>query len=696
MSHTLDDHANEDRALELQRLLKAELEDAADFIDTTVGPERAELLRYDRGEPFGDEQEGRSQIVSRDCHDTRVGLLPAVQRVFFGSERVMEFEPGGEDDVALAEQQTDYVHHVIMRQNEGYEILSDAFVDALRQKAGFVKAWWSEERSKKRKDYSGLDAATLALVIEEHQGREKADLEDVKVETGPDGAEIFAVTVTWEEVTKRIKIAALPPEEVLINRGARCLDSARLVAHRRMATKSELVAMGVDPALLEDGGGDDGLAGNAELIARNEQEQDDIGEGANERILYVESYIRLDYDGDGIAELRRICTVGDDCRPISNAPVDERPIADFRCLREPHTFFPEAVEEKVKDIQRIKSMVLRAGMDSLALSTNPRMMYDPARTSFDEAANGEIGALIAVKNMGAGPGLQAIETPFVGAPIFAMLDHLDSVRENRTGVSKAAAGLDAQALQGSSKMAVAGTYSRADAQAETICRDFAEGGMKRLYRLVLRLTAEHQDQVRVKARTGKWIMVDPAAWKLDLNLGANVVIGVMSDEEKLATLEKIAEEQKLVIQTLGPVNPFCNVKHLHATYAKMLAIRGWKSPEAFFTDPETLDPAALAPPGGERGPTPEQTLAEAQIAVERMRTEKTLAIEERKLELRAQEIRLEDDRKRDEMAMKHERDLAAIEAEFGWKREQAEMQAMVAQTRAVSAGEPAQGAAGSY
>lgn len=75
MSHTLDDHPNEDGALELQRLLTAELEDAADFIDTTVGPERAELLRYDRGEPFGDEQEGRSQIVSRDCHDTRVGLL---------------------------------------------------------------------------------------------------------------------------------------------------------------------------------------------------------------------------------------------------------------------------------------------------------------------------------------------------------------------------------------------------------------------------------------------------------------------------------------------------------------------------------------------------------------------------------------------------------------------------------------------
>jgi hypothetical protein len=656
-----------------------------------VGPERAELLRYDRGEPFGDEQEGRSQIVSRDCHDTRVGLLPSIQRVFFGAERVMEFEPGGEDDVALAEQQTDYVHHVIMRQNEGYEILSDAFVDALRQKAGFVKAWWSEERTKKRRDYTGLDAATLALVMEEHGARDNADIDSGRVEV-VDGVELYSVTVTWEEVTKRIKIAAIPPEELLINRGARCLDSARLVAHRRMATRSELVAMGVEAALLEGAGGDDGFDGNPELIARNAEERDDVGEGANERILYVESYVRLDYDGDGIAELRRICTVGDDCRPISNEPVDERPIADFRCLREPHTFFPEAVTEKVKDVQRIKSMTLRAVMDSLALSTNPRMMYDPSKTTFEDVANGEIGALIAVKSLGSNPqAVMPLETPFVGAQAFPVLDYLDAVRENRTGVSKAAAGLDASALQGSSKLAVAGTYSRADAQAETICRDFAEGGMKRLYRLVLRLTAEHQDQVRVRARTGKWVMVDPAEWKLDLNLGANVVIGVMSDEEKLATLDAMATRQEAIIQQLGPANPFCNLRHLHSTYSKMLAIRGWKSPAAFFTDPETIDPTAFTKPDGPPQPTPEQTLAQAQIEVERMRTEKTLAIEERKLELRAREIALEDDRVRDQLALKHQIELTRIEAEYGFRREQVATEALVGRTRRMGAGEPGGG-----
>lgn len=688
---TTDAEPDGKRDDQLQRLVSAEIEAAVDFIDRIIGPERELVMAYDAGDPFGNEEEGRSQIISRDVHDTRVAMLPAIQRVFFGDERVMEFAAGSGATQDLAEQQTDHVHHVIMRENEGYEILSDAFVDALRSKAGFVKAWAQSERIPHEDTFEGLDAAAFALLQEEFGEDEEAEFEEgAPVIDHATQLETFDVTVRWVETRKSIKIAAVPPEELLINIGGRCIESARIVAHRRMATRGELVELGIDQDVIE-GVAKGGMDANAERLARNPHIDDDEGEGAEEPILYIEAWLRVDFDGDGIAELRRICTLGDDFLIVSNDPCDIRPIADFRTMREPHTFFPESLGEKVMDVQRIKSMTLRAMMDSLALATNPRMAYDPSMVEFDDAANSEIGALIAVRGLGGGSNaLVPIETPFVGQSAFPALDYLDTLKENRTGVSRAAAGLDAGSMQGSSRMAVAGTYSRADAQAEMIARDFAEGGMKRLYRLVLRLTAEHQKQVEVRARTGEWVTVDPRGWKLDLNLDCNVVIGVMSDEEKLATLEQIAAKQELAMQTLGVTNPFAGLKHYHATLSKMLAIRGWKDSSAFFADPETLDPQALAPPPKE---SPEEALAKAQIEVERMKAERELIIAEKKLQLEVRKLELEDDRKRDEMAMAHTVKLAALEAEFGFKREQAAIQAEVMQRRASEAAPPVEGAA---
>lgn len=678
---------------EFAAICKAAVEDAVDYIDTEISPSRAEVLRYYHGLPFGDEEPGRSQIVSRDVHDNTMGLLPSVMRVFMNEERVLEFEAGGDapEDAEQAEQQTDYVDHVIMRDNPGFQELQAAFIDGLRTEVGFIKAWWDVEQRKRRVELSGLDDVALGMALDRYDKYDDADFEDQ--EQDPEDS-TWSLAITYTQVKKRIRVAAVPPEEVIISRGARCIDSAPLVAHRREETVSNLVGMGYERELVEElagSSGDETLNTNEERILRDPSVQHaeaGVEATADRKVLYVEGYIYADYDGDGINELRKVCMMGSGLKVVSNRLWDERPFADFRAYVEPHAFFPESPGEKVMDIQRIKSVTWRGVLDSGALALNPRTLYDPKRIDFDELANPEIGALMAIKGAG---GIDQVAfpltTPFTGAQLMPVLEALDAIKETRTGISKAAAGLDAKALQSSSELGIAATMTRADQQAELIARNFAEGGMKRLFRLVLRLSIKHQEPGRKLKLRGKWQAIDPSSWDDELNLETNVLFGVLSDEAKLQALGMIYAEQKAIYAQLGPGNKIVTLRHLHTTLSKMLAIRGYRAPGQFFADPTDMPDEAMQPPAPQ--PTPEQVIAQATLEVERMRTEKTLAIEDRKLALEERKMQLEDDRKRDEMAMEHERALLKIEADTAFRREQAEINAAIERTRISVAAEPA-------
>ncbi|SVD58756.1 uncharacterized protein METZ01_LOCUS411610, partial [marine metagenome] len=108
---------------ELESLVAGLIEDAQDYIDQTEALDRNTANDYFQGRPFGNEEDGRSQVVSRDVRDTVALMMPQVMRTFFGSEKVVEFVPRGPEDVPMAEQATDFANQVCIGQdNEGFSI----------------------------------------------------------------------------------------------------------------------------------------------------------------------------------------------------------------------------------------------------------------------------------------------------------------------------------------------------------------------------------------------------------------------------------------------------------------------------------------------------------------------------------------------------------------------------------------------
>jgi len=667
---------------QLQGVISAEIYDAISFIDDDIGGNRALATEYYYGQPFGDEEEGRSQVVSMDVRDTVQGILPSLMRIFFGPERVVEFTPQGPEDVQNAEQATDYVDFIFKRDNPGFKILHSAFKDALVRKTGIIKYWWDESVEVKAESFSMLDEQSMMMLIE-NPDVEISAVRDYPVpgtEQMIDGAPppmMYDVEIKRRIKSGKVKIEALPPEEFLIDRRAKSIDEATFVGHRTMKTVSDLVAMGYDyDEMVEVAGNGNDFDSNQEYQARNPFaviSTANNGDPSSKSVLYIEGYLKVDFDGDGIAEMRRICTVGTGNKVLRNEIVDDRQFADFCPDPEPHTFFGMCPADVVMDIQRIKSNVQRGILDSLAQAIHPRTAIVEGQANMEDVLNTEVGAVIRMR----APGMvQPFTTPFVGQAAFPMLDYLDDIKQTRTGISKAAAGLDADALQSTTKAAVSATVNAAHQHIEMIARIFAETGLRKLFTGILKLVVENQDRARMVRLRNKFVPIDPRSWDSNMDVTVNVGVGDGTIEDRINILNQVAMRQEMLIKETGPNNPVVTVPQYTNTLTKMLQLAGIKDSQNYFNQ---LPADFQMPPPEAPRLTPEETLAQVQAQAIQADIQKKAA----ELQLDREKMIMADDRERDRIEQDGILRRYELELKYGVQIQSAEIDAAMNRDREI-------------
>ena len=677
----------EDEAMtdeQLQSIVAGEIDDAQAYIDDVISPARAEAGQYYKGEPFGNEEEGRSQVVSMDVRDTVQAIMPSIMRVFFGSSTVVEYAPNGPEDVENAEQATDYVNYCLTRDNNLFSHCYSMFKDALVRMNGFGKVWWDETETVKTYEIEGIDENGYMVLMSDPE----VELREVEVEYSetefmtPEGiatvvqTPVYSVTVVRKMKEGRLNVCALPPEELLIDRRAKSMEDFEFIGHRRYMTVSELVQLGYEQDEIENLGYEtqDDFEGNQETFDRNPQATI-LGAGrtdvASRKVLYIEGYLYVDMDGDGIAELRKVCVGGSAYKLLHNEAVDDHPFFNFCPDPEPHTFFGMSIADVVMDIQRIKSSIMRNTLDSLAQSIYPRMGVVEGQASIEDVLNTEVGGIIRMKSQGA---VQPFITPNVSSAAFPMLEYMDQVKESRTGINKASAGLDANALNGATATAVNATVTAAQQHIELICRMFAETGFKTLMDKSLKLLVKNQDKPRMVRLRNKFVPIDPRVWDADMDVIVNIALGTGSDEQKMGFLNLIAQKQEMIMQQLGPMNnPLVNMGGYYNTLEQMLSIAGFKDVSQFFTDPKGFQPPAPTPPP----PSPEAILAQVQAQSIQADIQKKAA----ELELQREDMLLKDDRERDKLDAEVMLKSAEIEAKYGSQVNTANIQALMQRDR---------------
>ena len=485
----------------------------------------------------------------------------------------------------------------------------------------------------------------------------------------------------------RIKIMAVPPEELVIDRRARSFDDAGIIAHRQMATVDDLLQMGYELDEIEENISSTDLDSNDEYLARQPLSTtmgagDSLNPGQR-RVLYVESYIRVDFDGDGIPELRKVCCMGSGYTVVRNLPSSYIPFVDFPCDPEPHTSPLEAMSifDLTHDIQEIKSEVLRNTLDSLAQSIHPRTAVVEGQVNIDDVLNNETGAIIRMR----APGMvQPFSTPFVGQAAFPMLDYMDSMKEDRTGMSKAAMGLDADALQSSTKAAVAATIGASQGRLELQARILAEG-MKKLFKGILYLMTTHQDKPRMVRLRNEWVEIDPRVWNASMDVTVNIGLGNGDTNERIQALTMIAGKQEQIMQQFGLSNPVVTPAMYIRSIQKIIELSGFKDASSYI---QTLPADFQMPQADAPKPTPEEVLAQVQAQSIQADIQKKAA----ELELKREQMIRDDDYRRDQLAQdlmlkKYELELkyntqistAEIEARQAMDREAMQQQSAIVQ-----------------
>lgn len=672
------------------------------FVDTELSVERARATEYYLGKPFGNEEEGRSQVVLTEVRDAVDGMLPSLLRVFFGSEHCVEFVPTRADNVPQAEQKTDYVRYVFEEDNAGFLSTMSVLKDGLVRKVGIFKWRWDTSDETRAYKQEGVTKAELELLAADDDvaltkavkrkpsKEEKADYEQALAQftqaqsqqqpgqppqAPPHLPELYDVELTRTVKGGRARVESVPPEEFIYNRQARSLDESLIVAHRTDKTRGQLLAMGVKEKDIEEhagpgGGTDVTLKGNAEEIARRDvagvgrvvgfgyTTDPELGK-ANDKILYTEAFMTVDYDGDGVAELRRICTIGPNYYPITNDPADERPFAIFTPYPEPHALLGGSVADRTMDVQKINSAILRAIMDSGAASAFPRTVYLEGQASVADIMNTAIGAPIRERIANA---VRTLETPFTGKELLPVLSFMQEVIERRTGRNKGAAGLDADALQSTGKEAVGAVLTGGQEQIEVIARVFAEGTLKPLFRGLGRLLSTHQPKKRVVRLRGNWVDVDPRSWDDNMDVTVNVGLGTTFTEKKIATLMSVAADQKELATALGLSNPIVGLGRIRATRAKILALQGIKDADSYYA-PVPLD-YQPPPPQGPPAPSPEQQAMQAEAEMSHMKVLKELAIKHDELVMEREQKAFERDMAVRKLEVESELKKYAIDAQF--------------------------------
>ena len=634
-----------------QGAVKAAITDAEDYIDDEIAPQRRLATKFYRGDKFGNEEEGRSQVVMSEVRDTILAMMPSLLRVFTASEKPVEFSPRKAEDVPMAEQATDYVSFVFNNDNPGFSIMHSWLKDALTTKLGVVKWFTATTYDVTETSYSKLDQAQINVLQTDGT---VSSLEAVQTGEGePDPmtglpSPLFEVFVRRQFERERQVVECVPPEEFIIARNARDLDSADYVGHRSLKTMSELVQMGYDFDEIEQNGNTSSSFDlNDEAQTRNPGLRQFLGgtsetsDPAMRRYMYIESYIRIDKDGDGVAELRRVCTLGEACYILHDEVADDVRFAVICPDPEPHMVIGSSIADQVMDLQLIKSNIVRNTLDSLAQTIHPRTAYVEGAVNTDDLMNVETGGLVRVTQPGM---IQELGSTFVGQQAMPILAYIDDIKASRTGMSKASQGLDADVLQSTTKAAVTATMSAAQERLEMVARIFAETGVRRLFRGLLKEIIRHQDRVRVVRLRNSWVPVDPRAWDADMDVVVNVGLGTGSIEQKVQTLMAVLAQQKEILQTLGPNNPIVSIKQMRNTIAQILELQGVKDATRYFSEitPEIEQQMAQPPQ-----PAPDPTQVLAQVEAEKIK--KDIEIADKKMAVEIATQKAADDRERDKL-----------------------------------------------
>lgn len=628
--------------------------------------------------------EGQSRAVSTDVSDTVESMMPTLMDIFTGGDKYVEFSPVGPEDEESAQQETDYVNHIFMNENPGFLILYSFIKDALLSKNGIVKAWWEKNEVVEKETYRNLDDGAFSAIVADPE----AEIVQRTEYTDEMGIPRYDVVVRKSYTKGCFKCVPVPPEEFGISAAAKNVKDSPYCFHKYRRSVSDLISEGYDKDTVEGlpttsvRGSEETEEGRARDTFDDESDPSTTINKSMRMIDVTEHYIRLDVDGDGVAELIKVVTAGTGETLLGEPEeFDRMPLHSITPYPMTHRFFGRSVADLTIEIQRIKTHLVRQLLDNASLLNNQRIAVGSQgsdENTLDDLLTNRPGGIVRMKDVSQ---LREIPNQPLGSYVMPMIEYFDQTRETRTGVTRTSGGIDPDTLNKASQTATGfqGLLDQSMLRIKLIARIFAETGIKDLFLHIHELCRKHQDEQKVIRLRNKWTQIDPRNWKTRNDMTVNVALGTGSKQQQLILLAAILENQKQAVEFQGGADgPLVTKTNIFNTLKRMVELAGFKDVEQYFTAP---DPKA--PPDE---PTPDPKMAEVQgrMQMEQAKLQMQQQSDQSKMEMDAMRSQAELEMRREEAGLKLElaREEAALKAELEREKAQREFDLAVAKMQA--------------
>lgn len=601
-----------------------------------------EIYRGDTSVPGYEVRQGHSSVVSRNAMDTVEWLLPGLIKMFHGSKKISEYEATSMQEIPGAEQATDYANYVYNRQNPGRLITYQWFKDALIQKNGFIKHWWATEKKTQTSTHDGLTVDELIELVEP---------DDVTVLEQREDDGLWSAKIRRVFVEKRIRIENVPPEEVRVSKKAKLTDFDFL-AHVTRKSPEEMIAQGFDEKTIRAASSEGANPGGMEASSRYKSESTSRDEEDDEDITVSECYHKIDFDGDGIAEWRKITVLGEEG---NGAVLDNEEIVDvwdhwstLSPIINPHSFWGESSVDSIADIQLVETTLLRQMLDNLYRTNNPQKKV--RLDGLSKGCEGDVlvsrpDGLIRVDDMDA---VEAFEVPFTAAASLPMLQVLREKQEGRTGVGSQNASSNPDILKSHQTTgAVERVMSNSQERKELIGFLFAHTGFKNLMRAILQLSVRYQDKEKIVRLRNKYVPIDPRHWNAEMETIIHVGLGTGNKDGLKNSVVQMIEFQKeaRTAPELGLMDP-TNGKKIYNALDEFAKASEFESAERFFVDPDSDEGQALREQAREQAEG-RKSEAELFLEAEQAKVQADMQKHQSDQQLKVVELQMEDDRERD-------------------------------------------------
>lgn len=666
---------------ELAKLCALEWEESESYLGV-IQKERSQALNYYNQEPFGNEEDGLSKYVSSDVRDTVEWIMPQLIDIFVGGDTPVVFEAENAEDAKQAEIESRYCQYVFDRENKGVLLAYTWFKDALLQKNGIIKAFWQDKECREREEYKNKSFQEYLLLLNDEEFEidelsiflndveyELEDFEKIVQASDPEmivemeNKATFSIVGYRMAVIGKVEISNVPPENFMVQRhhNSILLKDAHYCAEVQEMIRSDLIEMGYEKEIVDNlprGERIDALIN--EKNTRMKKEGGDFLAGemsadpSRDTILVYDHYIRADFDGDGISELRFVRTAGNKGEYIlENEEIDRVPYHAITPYINSYKFHGRSVADNVADLQRAKSMLWRNAFDNMAYSSIPRKIIS-GNVNTEDIMTFVMGGVI---RKDAAATIENDRIPFVANEAFPMLDRMDMVRAERSGFSKDTMGLNPEALAQSTNLVGMSIMAQSQLLVKMIASVFAYTGFEDLMLHIRELVMKYESKEKIIDLAGEYVNTDPRSWRKQRSARVRVGIGFAGKQEEIALMNNLLTLQDKLMERQGGIDgALTNAKGVYNTIKRLVARMGVKDCNTYFTDPATY-----------KAPPPAPTIAETQMnaAITKMNNDMTMSEADRAL--KQQQMEADKEFKFAELSQKERLEMAKINTDAEMK-----------------------------